>query len=99
MRIFNFKKAKVTVFENRLEIEHRGIGNLFMKGHAGTIIINLKHLETIFFTKDVRLEFVTAGMPHSENMFLACQRENQIHLTKKDAEKVNELMNMLREML
>ncbi len=99
MKVFNFKKATVIIYNNRIEIKHKGLGNFFLKGHAGNIIISLKHLEAIFFTKDSRIEFVTAGMPHSENMLLAVKRENQIQLTGKDAEKAKELISILEELL
>ena len=96
------KKAVVNVYTNRIEIVHKGITNMFVKGIPGNIIISLKHLDGIFYTKGKkggRIEFITASMPHSENMLLAVQRENQIELTKKDKDEAEKLVKLIKELL
>ena len=96
------KKAVVNVYTNRIEIVHKGITNMFVKGIPGNLIISLKHLDGIFYTKGKkggRIEFITASMPHSENMLLAVQRENQIQLTKKDKDEAEKLVKLIKELL
>ena len=96
------KLANVNVYTNRIEILHKGVRNMFVKGIPGNIIISLKHLDGIFYTKGKkggRIEFITASMPHSENMLLAVQRENQVELTKKDKDEAEKLVKLIKELL
>ena len=93
------KKADVHVYTNRIEILHKGITNMFVKGIPGNIIISLKHLDGIFYSENSRIEFITASMPHSETATIAVQRENQIQLTKKDKDKAENLVELIKELL
>ena len=93
------KKADVHVYTNRIEIAHKGVSSMFTKGIPGNIIISLKRLDGIFYTENARIEFITASMPHSEKLTTAIQRENQIELTKKDKEKAEELVELVKELL
>ena len=96
------KLANVNVYTNRIEILHKGVRNMFVKGIPGNIIISLKHLDGIFYTKGKkggRIEFITASMPHSEIATVAVQRENQIQLTKKDKDKAETLVRLIKEVL
>lgn len=93
------KKADVHVYTNRIEIAHKGVSNMIVKGIPGNIIISLKHLDGIFYTENNRIEFITASMPHSEIATVAVKRENQIQLTKKDKEKAEDLVNLIKELL
>lgn len=93
------KKANVNVYTNRIEIIHKGISNMIVKGIPGNIIISLKHLDGIFYTENNRIEFITASMPHSEIATVAVQRENQIQLTKKDKDKAEDLVKLIKELL
>ena len=93
------KLANVNVYTNRIEILHKGVRNMFVKGIPGNIIISLKHLDGIFYSQNSRIEFITASMPHSEKITTAVQRENQIQLTKKDKDEAEKLVKLIKELL
>ena len=65
-------ECTVTIFKNRVELNHHGIVSKATKGVTGKIIIYIKHLSGIEYHKSTSLtngyvELVALGFPHASS--------------------------------
>lgn len=94
----SFERANIQVFENRIEIQHKGLRSAIVKGLPGTIILRIKSIDGIVYSP-TGIEFITASMPHSETIDKAIKRENYIPIGKHDKEAAQVLVNLIRSLL
>ena len=106
IEIFEFTsngKFVVKVFENRIELDSTGTGNLINKGVTGTSVFFLKHLTSIeykFQTKTTGyVEFLTAGYGHVDSTLNKVKSDNVVLFNQKETDKAEKLINLINNLI
>ena len=104
---FEFKsngKHHVTLYKNRIEIEHHGAMNKLVKGTSGKIIIYLSKLSAIEIkTQGLTtgyIEFMVSGMSHTRETMDKIKQDNVIEFSNdKDVQMAKRLVELINEMM
>lgn len=91
-------KFNVRVYENRVEIESVGVGNLFAKGLTGICAIYFKNLSAIEFSQGY-MEFLCPGYVHVDSTTKKVAADNVILFTKKECDKAKELYDLINSLI
>lgn len=96
-------KFNVKVYENRIEIESTGAGNLLNKGVTGTSVFFLKHLTSIEYKFQGKttgyIEFLVAGYGHSDSTMNKVRADNVILFNQKENDKAEKLIDLINNMI
>lgn len=97
-------KFMVRVYENRIEIESSGAGNLINKGVTGTSVFFLKHLTSIEYKFQGKgttgyIEFLTQGFTHISSTMNKVKADNVILFNHKETEKAQKLIDLINNMI
>ena len=102
IEIFEFtsnNKFIVKVYENRIELESAGVGNLFNKGVTGTVVFYLKHLSSIEYKVPGYIEFLVAGYKHTESTMNKAKSDNVILFGPKETDKAEKLIDLINNLI
>ena len=91
-------KFEVRVYENRVEVEHKGTMNIFTKGLTGTVIFYLKHLCAVEKSLGY-IQFVTSGFRYVDSTTKKVQSDNTVTFSNKEYDKAQELIDIINELI
>ena len=96
-------KFIVNVYENRVEVESSGAGNLLNKGVTGTSVFFLKHLTSIEYKFQGKttgyIEFLVAGYGHLDSTMNKVRADNVVLFNQKETEKAKRLIDLINNLI